>query len=181
VKLRIIALAGKEFSAATLYRANPLTLYHLGEMTAAGKTYLVRGASRAWQIEKVGIRRRIENEMLHSMSTYAHGRLGAEIAYAIAFEKLGLSNVILREPSTGGKDLHTSDGRYVIQARLLTNPRPLSLNLHRTLRLQLSRLARKLRQDFQYNSNVSSGYAILSYLAPNADNVKSLVLEVPKK
>ena len=181
VKLRIIAVAGKEFSAATLYKANPLALYHLGEMAAATGIHLVRGASRVWQIDKVGIRRQIEGEILRSMSTYAHGRLGAEIAYTIAFEKLGLTNVILREPSTGGKDLHTSDGRYVIQARLLTNPRPLSLHLRRTLGLQLGRLARKLRQDFEYNSNAVVGYAILSYLNPNTNVVKSIVLEVPKK
>jgi len=181
VKLRIIAAAGREFSAATLYKTDPASLYDVDESPSGANDFLVRGAARAFCIERIGVRRKIERATLLSMSTYAHGRIGAEIAYAISSKKLGLTNVILREPSTGGKDLHTKDGRFVIQARLLTNPRPLRLHLHRTLRLQLSRLVRKLRQDFEYNSKMAFGYAILSYLNPNDNLVKSIVLEVPKQ
>jgi hypothetical protein len=177
VKLRVIASAGKEFSAATLYVNDPVGLYNPGELVLS-EEYSVKGASRTYQIDSVAIQRQIEQKMLLSKSTYAHGRLGAEIAYTVSKERLGLQNVILREPSTGGKDLYTTNGRHVIEARLLTDPRPVGVNLKRTLKIQLNRLVRKLHQDFKYNSSAASGYAILSYLDPGSHIVKAVVSEV---
>jgi len=181
IKLRIIASAGREFSAATLYMGDPVELYDPSEPIIGGEEYLVKGSSRVYHIDSVAVRRRIERNMLQSKSTYAHGRLGAEMAYAISKQRLGLEQVILREPSTGGKDLYTSDGRYLIQARLLTDPKPLSDNLRRTIRIQLNRLVRKLYQDFRYNSSATKGYAILSYLDPRSHVVRAIISEVIKR
>lgn len=178
IKLRVIASAGNEFSAATLYVRDPASLYYPEELVLGGEEFSVRGASKTYHIDRVTIQRQIEQKMLQSKSTYAHGRLGAEMAYAISKRRLGLENIILREPSTGGKDLHTTDGRYLIQARLLTDPKPLGENLRRTLRIQLNRLVRKLYQDFRYNSSAVTGYAILSYLDPSRNVVKSVISEV---
>ena len=178
VKLRIIASAGKEFSAATLYVSDPVSLYDPGELVVAGEEYSVKVASKTYQVHRIAIQRQIEQKMLQSKSTYAHGRIGAEIAYTISKERLGLKHVILREPPTGGKDLYTTNGRYIIQARLLTDPKPLGENLKRTLKIQLNRLVRKLHQDFRYNSSAVKGYAILSYLDPGSQIVKAVISEV---
>jgi hypothetical protein len=181
VKLRVIASAGREFSAATLYVIDPAGLYNPGDLVLGSEEYSVKGASRTYHIDSVAIQRQIEQKMLQSKSTYAHRRLGAEMAYAISKKRLGLENVVLREPSTGGKDLHTTDGRYLIQARLLTDPKPLGENLRRTLRIQLNRLVRKLYQDFRYNSSAVTGYAILSYLNPSSHVVNAVISEVIKR
>lgn len=157
VKLRVIVSAGREFSAATLYVADPAGLYRPSELVLTGEEYSVKGASKTYHIASIAIQRQIERGMLQSKSTYAHGRLGAEIAYTISKKRLGLESVILREPSTGGKDLYSTDGRQVIQARLLTDPKPLGENLRRTLKIQLNRLVRKLHQDFRYNSSAATG------------------------
>jgi hypothetical protein len=178
IKLRIIASAGREFSAATLYMGDPGELYDSSEPVIGGEEYLVKGSSRTYHIDSVAVRRQIERKMLQSKSTYAHGRLGAEMAYAISKQRFGLERVILREPSTGGKDLYTRDGRYLIQARLLTDPKPLGENLRRTIKIQLNRLVRKLRQDFRYNSSATKGYAILSYLDPSSHVVNAIISEV---
>lgn len=180
VKLRIIAAAGREFSAATLYKEDPAELYEFGGDLTESDSFLVRGSTKAYLIEAVGVRGRIEREMVRSaMNTYAHGRIGAEIAYAVSTRLLKLSDVVLREPSTGGKDLFTRDGEYVIQARLLTRPGPLLTDPRRILRLQLGRLVRKLSQDFEFTPSAKTGLAILSYLSPADNVVKSIVLEVP--
>lgn len=175
VKLRMIASAGKEFSAATLNVRDPAGLYEPNKLVLGSEDYSVKGASKTYQIDSIVVQRQIEQKMLLSKSTYAHGRLGAEIAYTISKERLGLEDVILREPSTGGRDLYTTDGKHIIQARLLTDPNPLGENLRRTLKTQLNRLVRKLHQDFRYNSSASTGYAILSYLDPGSHAVKAVI------
>lgn len=118
--------------------------------------------------------------MLYSIATYAHGRIGAEIAYAAAIKQLGLRQLILSEPSAGGKDLYTKDGQVMVQARLLTKPGPLQPGRpRRTLRTHAGRMVRKLRQDFTYNREARVGYAVLSFLNPKTDSVVATILEVP--
>jgi hypothetical protein len=48
IKLRVIASAGREFSAATLYMGDPGELYDSSEPVIGGKEYLVKGSSRIY-------------------------------------------------------------------------------------------------------------------------------------
>ena len=111
-------------------------------------------------------------------SSYDKGRLGAEIAYVVAEEKLDLTGIIIEEISQGGKNLYTTDGKVVIQARLLTDPNDLSpANIGNTLTAQLTDLVNKVHQDFN-NISAQTGYAILSYLDPTTRTIKTTALEV---
>ena len=164
VRLRFITRAGSEFSAATLYTCNPSALYTVRNTLPRDHGL---GIHLKPQVVQIRVKRLLESAMLQSIATYAHGRLGAEMAYTIAVTKLGLRDVVLFEPSTGGKDLYTKDGRVMIQARLLTEPGPLQPErLRRTIRIQVARLMRKLGQDFAHNPGARIGYAVLSYLNP---------------
>jgi hypothetical protein len=105
---------------ATIYESSPAVFYQLGDMVAQPLDFQVKGASQVYQIQQVTLLGQLANSMLTSNSLYAHGRLGAEIAYAVAIDKLGLTNVIIGEPSQGGPDLWTQDQTVVLEARFLT-------------------------------------------------------------
>lgn len=178
-RLRLITKAGREFSAATLYMNDPSLLYDVGPMVESDAETTGDLPSLSCQQTQVLPRRVLESEMLRSVATYAHGRLGAEIAYAILVKNLGLDDMVLVEPSIGGKDLYTSDRTILVQARLLTKPGPLQpRRIRRTLRIQLYRLIRKLREDFAHNPNSEVGYAILSYLNTRSCSVTTTACEI---
>lgn len=175
-RLRLVTRAGTEFSAATLYTRTPSTMYVID---SAQPQDFDTGVGPAPQVVQVTVRRRLESAMLQSVATYAHGRLGAEIAYAIAVTNLGLRDVVLFEPSIGGKDLYTKDGVVMIQARLLTEPGPLQHDrLRRTIRNQVAQLIRKLEQDFIHNADAKMGYAILSFLDPRDGSVFATIWKI---
>lgn len=118
--------------------------------------------------------------MLTESSSYDHGRLGVEIAYTVSADKFGLKDVIIEEPSKGGKDLYSLDGRVVIQARFIKDFRQFQpLTPAEALQDQLADLVSKLRQDFDNNPSATTGYAILSYADDN-NGVKTIVAEVTR-
>ena len=118
--------------------------------------------------------------MVEAGSKYDHGRGGAEIAYTVATDRLGLKDVVLVEPSRGGKDLYTGDGRVVIQARMLTDRDVLSSSkLGDTLQAQFVDMVSKLKEDFRYNPLMTNGYGILSYVEDDG-NVTTIIVEVPR-
>jgi hypothetical protein len=83
-------------------------------------TNLMQGRyTSAYQIDNVVMVRNLEKAMFAGGSSYDRGRIGAEIAYVIADKNLGLKNIVLEEPSKGGRDLYTQDNTVAIQARLL--------------------------------------------------------------
>ena len=116
--------------------------------------------------------------MLYHGSTYVVGRLGAEIAYVIADRKLGLKDIVLEEPSKGGRDLYTRDNTVAIQARLLVNIPP--DQLEKTIQGELFSLREKLRQDYANQPDMRDGYAILSYVDTDG-MVRTIILEVPRQ
>ena len=178
VRLRVVYVLSKDdINLATIYIGDPSTLYALGD-TAQNLPIDTGGAKSAFMIQKVTFNRQLERGMLGLDSDYIHGRLGAEIAYTVAKNKLGLSGIILEEISKGGKDLYTTDGTVVIQARFLTQTESRSTNdVALILSAQLNDLVTKLRQDFGNNHSATSGYAVLSYV-DNDGVVKTLVVEV---
>ena len=124
--------------------------------------------------------RQLEKTMLASGSEYDLGRLGAEIAYTIANEKLGLRDVVIVEPSQRGADLFTKDGQVVMQARLLRSTQyadPKDLGV--IFQSQLADLAEQLKVSFKLNPSAHTGYVMLSYL-DNQGNIRTIVVEAPR-
>jgi hypothetical protein len=164
-RVSIVTRAGTENSTATIYVSDPANLYSIGEIDKRYDAHRLKGVSELYRIGDVVYRREIEGMMRDSQSAYAHGRVGSELAYAVAMQKLKLGPVTLNEPSRGGKDLASNDGKAAIQARLLTKTKVAS-DPRRKVQIQiaLKSLVRKVRQDFEFNPALCAGYAILSYL-----------------
>lgn len=118
--------------------------------------------------------RPIEKRMLEGTS-YEHGRIGAEIAHGIGKKRLGLANLTLNEPSLGGIDLLWIDAGVSIQARMLYL-RSSRQAKTRTLRREIKSLIRKLHEDFRWNENLLSGFAILTTFT-DSEGLKSCVIE----
>ncbi len=169
--------------AATLYLKDPSPAYVLTEMVEKGLSFQInrQGVSRVFQIDRVTVTGQAD-EMLRSDSEYVHGRLGAETAYVISTQKLGLKDVVLRDPALGGPDLFTKDGKVIIEARMLTDtsggaPKDIAPELQD----QLSKLVGRLNDDFgsPYNQSATKGYAILSYLDEQG-LITTIIVEVLK-
>ncbi|MDA4115991.1 MAG: hypothetical protein OK442_05500 [Thaumarchaeota archaeon] len=164
-------------NTVTLYLRSPAELYKIGGLVEK-PNLAMRGSARTFRVESIEISRSYEKRMIAGGRKYQIGRVGAEIALAIA-AKLGLKDVILRDPSLGGKDLYSKDLSSIIQARMLTSTQYASGEDGRTeqILLQLARLIRKLKVDFGYNPLARSGYAVLSYL-DNSRKILAIVIEV---
>jgi len=166
---------------ATIYLIPPSeSIYSESVMHAYSGPYLdlVQGKyTKAWQIDKVVLVRDEEKAMLKAGGSYALGRLGSENAYVAGDTQLGLKNIIIEEPSKGGRDLYTQDNKVTIQARFLKN---LGTDKVATIQNALFDLAKKLQQDYeQQKPQMQEGYAILSYLDTDG-TIKTIILEVPK-
>ena len=107
-------------------------------------------------------------------------RIGAEIAYTVAVEKLGLQNVIMHDPSQGGADLITKDGSVVIEARMFqrtsTQVQPM---LNTVIQGELTQMVERILFDFNKNTSAKTGYVIFSYV-DNSNAIHTIVLEVLK-
>src|SRR5712691_8028146 len=89
IRLKLAYNVGEpKFKVATIYTGDPSVLYTLGNTDYDLPVYL-QGAPNAFQIDDVIVNRQLEKTMLSSGSQYDLGRLGAEITYTIAKEKLG--------------------------------------------------------------------------------------------
>jgi len=156
-------------------------IYALGEMQSYSGPYLdsIAGQySNAFMIDNVEMVRGEESDMLARGSNYVLGRLGAEIAYVIGADKLGLKDIILQEPAVGGRDLYTLDNTVAIQARLINQPSDPSLQT--TIKAQLADLVAKLGQDYENQPAMTKGYAILSFVDTDG-SLKSIIVEVPRQ
>ena len=151
----------REFNTATLYFSDPSELYSIQESDPENEFDGV--PSPKWF--EVRIRRRLERAMLVDGSSYDHGRLGVEIAYSIMRRLCHTGEFVVPEPSRGGKDLYSTEGRTIVQARLLYDFRQFRPHtIEEVLLAQLKSLLRKLGQDFAYNPKASAGFAALSYV-----------------
>lgn len=166
---------------ATVYLKAPTDeIYALGNMNPYSGSYLNRVIGRyasAFQIE-VTIRRSLEANMLMHNSEYDIGRLGSEIAYVVATNKLGLHGLVIQEPSVGGRDLYTHDNSVAIQTRFLVNLDPSQRDA--TIKDSLLNVVKKLQQDYANQDRMIEGYAILTYVDMD-DSMKALVLNVPRE
>src|SRR5437867_1803789 len=180
---RLSIIYGPEKSVATIYIHPPSeAMYTLGEAHTYSGPYLdlVPGRySAAYAIDDIEFVRNLEKTMLQNGNTYDAGRLGAEIAYVVATSKLGLKDLILVEPSKGGRDLYTRDGTVAIQARFLTVRLPAN-QLKPLIQNALFDLSRKLQEDYKNQDKMIRGYAILSYVDTDG-TVKIIILEVPRQ
>jgi len=168
---------------ATMYpKALTEAIYSLGDLHPYSGPYLdfVAGKfTNAFMVDHIEMERLLESSMLYHGSTYVVGRLGSEIAYVIADSKLGLKDVVLEEPSVGGRDLYTRDNTVAIQARLLAYVNPAKVEA--TIQKELLNLVNKLGQDYDNQPDMKDGFAILSYVDPADGMLKSLIVEVPKQ
>ena len=129
-------------------------------------------------IDSVVPNRELERTMAYHGSSNDVGRIGAEIAYSVAKEKLGLKDVLMNEPARPGTDLFTKDGKVVMQARMLQRTADeTSGQMGTDVETQLMALIGQLGIDFKNHTEATAGYAILSYI--DSDGViKTIVLEV---
>jgi hypothetical protein len=180
--LRLSIVYRSDNSVATVYLDPPTeAIYTLSDMHSYSGHYLDTVAGKytnAFMIDHVETVRGLENTMLTRGSTYTVGRVGAEIAYVIADKKLGLKDIILQEPSVGGRDLYTRDNTVAIQARALVNVNPDIVKI--TIQTELLSLVKKLGQDYGKQPDMRDGYAILSYIDPSDGALKSIIVEVPR-
>ena len=181
VRLRVLYNVGQFTTRlATLYLKPPSVLYSLGENGLFEIPAEVSGVRSAFLINYVNLNRALEQTMLKVGSTYDAGRLGAEIAYTVATEKLGLKDVVMVEPAQYGTDLFTRDWNVVMQARMLRQTQSLDPASVKTLiTVQLNDMVWQLGRDFQNHPKAVKGYAILSYW-DNDNIVRTIVLEVPR-
>jgi hypothetical protein len=167
-------------NVVTLYTASPERLYKVTKTTYTNLDSQLPGFKGKQIISDVNLQSSSDKFVLSHGSNYDLGRLGAEVAYTIAKEILSLKDTVLNEPSQGGRDLFTKDGKVVIQARLLARTKYESTeDLSRDLRRELAKLVRKIDQDFRFNSAASVGYAILSYVQ-KPEVLRSVILQVAR-
>ena len=180
IRLRFVEnTGGFSTSVATIYVKDPSTLYALDDMHEGGLGSKIEAAYKGYYINQVNLQRQLEYDIVDHGGVYDVGRIGAEIAYTIAEEKLGLKNIILEEPSKGGTDLHTPGKTVVIQARMLTDPKTLTPDMLKgTIERQLGDLLNNLKQDKENNPLAQKGYAILSYLDPVTKIIRTIIVEL---
>lgn len=178
--LRLKLLYSSGNNVATIYLEPPSgSIYSLSDIHPYAGPYLdlVEGKyTNAWQIDQVVMTRNLERAMLDNGGTTEQGRLGAEIAYVVADEDLGLKGIVLPDPVQGGRRLYPQDNSVAIQARFLKS---LGWYQDATIQNQLLKLATKLQQDYANQPSMRDGYAILSYVDMDG-MVKTIILEVPR-
>ena len=168
--------------AATIYLKAPSSeIYALADMKPLSGHHLQQLEGRhssAFRIDSIALLRNLERNILGHRFEYDVGRLGAEIAYMIATEKLRLQNVVIQEPSAGGRDLYTLDNTVSIQTRFLVNLDETTRDS--TVQDVLLSLVKKLQEDYANQDQMRRGYAILTYLERDS-SVGSIILEVPRQ
>lgn len=132
-------------------------------MIEKGLPFAVPYSREVYQIDRMQPTRGLEAEMLSQGDRYDSARLGAEIAYVVATEKLGLNEVVMHEPSSGGNDLETSERTAIIQARLLTSTKDPSQDMQAKLKADLGQMAKKVHDGFRLYPRAAV-YAILTYI-----------------
>ncbi len=166
---------------ATIYTKSPSeSIYKLGTSNPYSGSYLklLEGKyTNAYQVDSVGTVRELEKSMVAYGSTYVLGRIGAEIAYVVGDKILALKNLILQEPSQGGRDVYTLDNTVAIQSRLLTDfPKD---GRDAAIQQAVFDLAEALQQDYKDQPQMRDGFAIVSYLDSDG-TLKAIIVEVPR-
>ena len=166
----------------TIYVQPPTSLYRLSQMNPGDSSYLTAGGSTVYQIDQVTPTRSLEYTMVTDGQKYDRGVVGAEIAWVVGTQELGLQNLILPEQAEGGADLYTPGHLVVIQSRMLDLRDATGTQVEQAVQAQLPNMVGQLDDDFKVNKtkgiNVEMGYAIISYI--NDQNIiQTVILQVP--
>lgn len=182
VRLRIV-YSDSGLRTTTLYPVyRPSVLYATTVMVPYDLPYDVTGYSQSFIINNVGTTRILEHQMAYEGGTNDVGRIGAEIAYTVTTQKLGLENVVMQDPSEGGADLYTPGHKVVIESRMLQRTIGESgAALNNDITEQLNDMVARLKSDFHYyeeqGSRPTAGYAVFTYIV-DQNTIKTIVLEV---
>lgn len=172
IRLRFVYGRSRNFNVAVMYNSDPCGAYSIEWNTSSEANSAPTNQDMRITGE-VKLVRTLEQRMELQGTAYDHARLGSEVAYTVASKLFKLGRVILFEPSRGGKDLVSRDGRVVIQARMLVRTRQLTrARLSDEVSRNTKNLLAKLGQDFRYNPSALCGLAVLTY----ADDKNTLKL-----
>ncbi len=181
VRLRMVY--SSDLHTTTLYPVYaPSVIYILKDMTPFELPYDVIGYSKSYIIDDVHPTRILEHDMAYNGGTDDVARIGAEVAYTVATNKLGLKDVIMQDPAAGGADLCTPGYKVVIESRMLQRTIGESgKTLASDIARQLNQMVGRLNSDFYYYEGQgfkpTAGYAIFTYVA-DQNTIKVIVLQV---
>jgi hypothetical protein len=181
VRLRLVYTTPARYTATMYPVYAPWVLYTLKDMVPFELPYeRVSGYSQSFIIENVGMTRILEHEIAYHGSPGDVAMIGAEVAYKVAREPLGLKDVIMNDPAQGGSDLYTPGHKVVIEARMLQRTLYEASDARDAdIANQLNQMIGRLNSDFDYYkaSNPTAGYAIFTYVL-DENTIKTIVLEV---
>jgi hypothetical protein len=178
IRLRI-AYGSPQVRVASIYLSDPSSLYHIERIAQFQSLNLKRLPLTPLDSYRISVARQTESKMLLSKYRYPHGRIGSEIAYSIAVHELGLKDLVLNDPSDGGADMITEDGKFLFENRLVTITQVMPQEtLERQIAFELGRLERRLRSDFVFYRSAEVGYAFLSFL--ELDGLGTMVFEMER-
>jgi hypothetical protein len=157
-------------------------MYTLKGLVPFDLPYDVGGYSRSFIVDNVATNRILEHEMAYNGGTNDVARIGAEVAYTVATQRLGLKGVIMNDPAEGGADLYTPGHAVVIEARMFQRTIHESGKvLNDDITEQLNQMVGRLSNDFRYYKgqglNPTAGYVVFTYIA-DQNTIKTIVLEV---
>ncbi len=176
VRLRL-AYGSTQVRVASFYLRDPKQLYSSVRVEQLRGLDIRRLPWKPSGSYHVSPKRELESKMLQSRYRYPHGRLGTEIAYSIAARELDFERLTLNDPSAGGADMMTGDGKVIFENRLVTITEAMSREaLERQIVFELGRLKSRLRSDFAFYQTAEIGYAFLSFVG--ADGLETLMFEL---
>jgi len=180
VRLKFVYDTGpSKTSTTTVYVQPPSVIWSVSAKVPGDPQYLASGGSAVYQVDSVSPTRALEAAMMKGGSTYDKGVLGAEIAYTIGTQQLGLQDLILHEPSEGGADLNTADKTAFVQARLLDLSQTTVGDVPAAIQDQLPQMIDAIQRDFSYNKATATvGYAIISYI-DSQYSIHTIIVQVP--
>ena len=178
IRLRLV-YGAPEIRVASVYLTNPAQLYSL---EATHRSTQLDFRNLPWtplQSYRVELKRDLERQMIRSHYRYPHGRIGSEIAYSIASREMGIPSLRMNDPSEGGADMMTKDGRAIFENRLVTITEAMSKeSSEQQMVFQLRRMMGRLRSDLAFYRSAEVGYAFLSYVG--ADGLDTVIFEMKR-
>jgi hypothetical protein len=178
IRLRL-AYGSTQVRVASIYLGDPSQLYiseRVGRFRDFDFSRLPWKPSSSYLVL---LKRELEGKMLQCRYRYPHGRIGSEVAYSIAARELDFGRLILNDPSDGGADMMTEDGKVLFENRLVTITEAMSSQaLERQIVFEIGRLKTRLRSDLEFYQAADAGYAFLSFIG--ADGLGTMMFELMK-
>lgn len=178
IRLRI-AYGSTQVRVASIYLGYPTQLYCTGSIARFRDFDFEQLPWKPLGLYHISLRRELENVMLRSKYRYPHGRIGSEVAYSIATRELDFEHLILNDPSEGGADMMTGDGKVLFENRLVTITEVMSREaLVRQIVFEIGRLKARLRSDLAFYRTAEVGYASLSFIG--LDGLGTMMFELKR-